>query len=69
MELEKGVARLTAVGRDVTAVVLPVSDATRGHGSHTIASLWIDELEGLLRRAQAKVQANALPEIEPRPRL
>ena len=31
------------------AIVIPFSDQTRGHGSHTIASLWKDELVKLLR--------------------
>jgi homoserine O-acetyltransferase len=30
------------------AVVIPLSDQTRGHGSHTIAALWKDELVKLL---------------------
>jgi homoserine O-acetyltransferase/O-succinyltransferase len=30
------------------AVVIPMSDKTRGHGSHTIASLWKDQLVKLL---------------------
>lgn len=30
------------------AVLIPFSDKTRGHGSHTIASLWKDELVKLL---------------------
>jgi homoserine O-acetyltransferase len=30
------------------AVVIPLSDKTRGHGSHTIAALWKDELVKLL---------------------
>ena len=30
------------------ATVIPLSDKTRGHGSHTIASLWKDELVKLL---------------------
>jgi homoserine O-acetyltransferase len=30
------------------AIVIPLSDKTRGHGSHTIASLWKDELVQLL---------------------
>lgn len=33
------------------AVVLPLSDKTRGHGSHTIATLWKDELERLLKES------------------
>lgn len=31
------------------AVVIPLSDKTRGHGSHTIATLWKAELEALLK--------------------
>jgi homoserine O-acetyltransferase/O-succinyltransferase len=31
------------------AVVIPLSDKTRGHGSHTIASLWKDQLLELLK--------------------
>jgi homoserine O-acetyltransferase len=33
------------------AVVLPLSDKTRGHGSHTIAALWKNELETLLKQS------------------
>ena len=33
------------------AVVIPLSDKTRGHGSHTIAALWKDQLEALLRQS------------------
>jgi homoserine O-acetyltransferase len=36
------------------AIVLPVSDKTRGHGSHTIAALWKNELLRLLNESQAK---------------
>jgi homoserine O-acetyltransferase len=35
------------------AIVIPTSDKTRGHGSHTIAALWKDELMKLLRDSQA----------------
>lgn len=31
------------------ALVLPMSDKTRGHGSHTLAALWKDELVRLLK--------------------
>ncbi len=31
------------------AMVLPLSDKTRGHGSHTIAALWRDQLSILLK--------------------
>ncbi|KAJ3497706.1 hypothetical protein NLG97_g1708 [Lecanicillium saksenae] len=42
--LEDGIKNIPS-GR---AVVLPISDETRGHGSHTIAKLWKHELESLL---------------------
>ena len=32
-------------------IIIPFSDKTRGHGSHTIALLWKDQLEDLLRRS------------------
>jgi homoserine O-acetyltransferase len=34
------------------AVVLPLSDKTRGHGSHTNAVLWKAELEALLKQSE-----------------
>ena len=34
------------------AIVLPLSDKTRGHGSHTIAGLWKDELVKLLKETE-----------------
>jgi homoserine O-acetyltransferase len=34
------------------AVVIPFSDKTRGHGSHTIAALWKDELLKLLKDSE-----------------
>src|SRR6266480_1793758 len=34
------------------AIVIPTSDMTRGHGSHTIASLWKDQLSILLKESQ-----------------
>jgi homoserine O-acetyltransferase len=43
--LEREIKRV-AKGR---AVVMPLSDKTRGHGSHTIATLWKGELERLLK--------------------
>ena len=36
------------------AVVIPLSEKTRGHGSHTIAALWKDELLKLLNQSEAK---------------
>jgi homoserine O-acetyltransferase len=35
------------------AVVIPLSPATRGHGSHTIAKLWAVHLEELLQETEA----------------
>jgi homoserine O-acetyltransferase len=34
------------------AIVIPMSDKTRGHGSHTIASLWKDQLLELLKETE-----------------
>jgi homoserine O-acetyltransferase len=34
------------------AIVIPTSDKTRGHGSHTIASLWKEQLSILLKESQ-----------------
>ena len=36
------------------AIVLPLSDKTRGHGSHTMAALWKDHLLDLLERSERK---------------
>ena len=40
--------RRVAKGR---AVVIPISDATRGHGSHTVAALWGNYLSDLLKQS------------------
>jgi len=32
-------------------VIIPLSDQTRGHGSHTLAALWKDELLKLLNES------------------
>ena len=45
--LEREIKRV-AKGR---AVVIPLSDKTRGHGSHTIAALWKNELERFLKES------------------
>ena len=34
------------------AVVIPLSDKTRGHGSHTLAALWKDQLVQLLKETE-----------------
>jgi homoserine O-acetyltransferase len=36
------------------AIVIPLSDKTRGHGSHTVATLWKDQLEKLLKESGSK---------------
>jgi homoserine O-acetyltransferase/O-succinyltransferase len=36
------------------ALIIPLSEKTRGHGSHTIAALWKDQLVGLLQKSQPK---------------
>ena len=36
------------------AIVIPLSDKTRGHGSHTVASLWKDQLSILLKESELK---------------
>ena len=45
--LEREIKRVSK-GR---AVVIPLSEKTRGHGSHTIAALWKGELEALLKQS------------------
>jgi homoserine O-acetyltransferase len=34
------------------AIVIPLSDKTRGHGSHTLAALWKDQLADLLKQTE-----------------
>ena len=34
------------------AIVIPLSDKTRGHGSHTVATLWKDQLIQLLKETE-----------------
>jgi homoserine O-acetyltransferase len=46
--LEREIRRLPH-GR---ALVIPLSEKTRGHGSHTIASLWKDQLQELLKETE-----------------
>jgi homoserine O-acetyltransferase len=36
------------------AVLLPFSDRTRGHGSHTVAALWKEHLAALLKESERK---------------
>ena len=46
--LEREIKRVSS-GR---AVVIPLSDQTRGHGSHTIVALWKDQLVSLLKETE-----------------
>ena len=46
--LEREIKRVSG-GR---AIIIPMSDKTRGHGSHTVAALWKDELVKLLNEAE-----------------
>jgi len=48
--LEKEIGRVEK-GR---AIVFPLSDETRGHGTHTLAAVWKKQLEDLLNRSVAK---------------
>ena len=48
--LEKEIG-LVGKGR---AIVFPLSDETRGHGTHTLAAVWKKQLEDLLNRSVAK---------------
>jgi homoserine O-acetyltransferase len=48
--LEKEIGRVEK-GR---AVVFPMSEETRGHGTHTLAAVWKKQLEELLNRSGAK---------------
>jgi homoserine O-acetyltransferase len=34
------------------AIVIPLSEQTRGHGSHTIANLWKEQLSILLKESE-----------------
>lgn len=45
--LEREIKRV----RSGRAVVIPSSDKTRGHGSHTVAALWKEQLVDLLKRS------------------
>jgi homoserine O-acetyltransferase len=35
-------------------VLIPISDATRGHGTHTQAAVWKDYLSDFLRQTEPK---------------
>jgi len=35
-------------------VLIPISDATRGHGTHTVAAIWKDYLAQLMRESESK---------------
>ena len=46
--LEREIKRVSR-GR---AIMIPLSDKSRGHGSHTIAALWKDQLAKLLKKTE-----------------
>jgi homoserine O-acetyltransferase len=46
--LEREIKRV----RHGRAVVMPLTDKTRGHASHTMAALWKDELVKLLKDSE-----------------
>ena len=46
--LEREIKRV----RHARAIVIPFSDKTRGHGSHTLAALWKDQLVDLLKETE-----------------
>jgi homoserine O-acetyltransferase len=46
--LEREIKRV----RHGRAILMPMSDKTRGHGSHTVAALWKDHLVTLLKNTQ-----------------
>jgi len=35
-------------------ILVPISDATRGHGTHTVAAVWMDYLAEFLRETEPK---------------
>jgi homoserine O-acetyltransferase/O-succinyltransferase len=41
------------------AIVIPLSDQTRGHGSHTMAALWKDQLVSLLKETENNAPAHS----------
>jgi homoserine O-acetyltransferase len=41
------------------AIVIPLSDRTRGHGTHSVAALWKSDLERLLRDSVAPHEVGA----------
>lgn len=36
------------------AIVMPMSDRTRGHGTHTLAAVWREHLAALLRETEPR---------------
>jgi homoserine O-acetyltransferase len=39
---------------DARFILLPISDATRGHGTHTVAAVWKDYLTEFLKATEPK---------------
>src|ERR1041385_3376911 len=52
---ELGIAqRLATKMTHAKFILIPISDATRGHGTHTVASVWKDYLIEFLRETEKK---------------
>jgi homoserine O-acetyltransferase len=50
---ELGIAeRLSEQMPRCTFILLPITDATRGHGTHTVASIWKDHLAQLMKESE-----------------
>jgi len=43
------------------AIVIPMSDQTRGHGTHTLAPVWKEHLETLLKQTASDAKATGRP--------
>jgi homoserine O-acetyltransferase len=55
---ELGIAeKLTKQMPHAQFILIPISDATRGHGTHTMAALWKGHLVELLQQSEPKTQA------------
>ena len=52
---ELGIAeKLTKQMPHAQFILIPISDATRGHGTHTMAAIWKDHLVELLKESEPK---------------
>jgi homoserine O-acetyltransferase len=52
---ELGIAeRMVKEMRRAKFILIPISDATRGHGTHTVAAIWKDYLAEFMRETESK---------------